>query len=219
MNFKKIIVALLFFMGSIEKGYSMGWHDSFDPEKTAQCETNVWKAYYAKELRGASVHLKSMLEQVYAMPDATNALHLNLKVVGAFAQMPQDASKEQYKTMILPLLTAALEEIKKTSTYSSFNAEILAEKELEWWVARRIPAELDTDNVGAIMAQTYAFQYGGEASVYGRAAFLRASAARYRDKCQDEYGGVKDYDWDVIQGMLVHSYTLLKSVLSGMYPE
>ena len=207
MRFSKMFMGMFLLMGLLEKGHSL------EPEKVAACETNVWRAYYAKDLGKVQEQMKLFLEQTYAMSDATKALPLYLKAVVTFGKTSQDTSKEKYTENILPLLKEALEEIKKTSVYSDFNVDSLAEKELAWWVARRFSSECNIDNVGAIMAEAYALFYGGSSEKYEKAALLRSYAARYRDNCQDQFGGVSEDDWLRIQEMLIWSYKDLKDII------
>jgi hypothetical protein len=213
MGIIKIFVRLLLVLGIIEKGYSL------EPKKIAEYETNVWKAYYAmkagdtKALEDGKIQFKLWLEQVYFLKDATEVLPLFLNAVSEFGKMPLETPKEKYDEKILPLLQKAFEKIKEISEYSAFDINSLARQELAWWVARRIPAECSPDNVGAIMAKACALFYGGDAKKYEKGANLRAYAARYRDNCQDHFGGIQEEDWQRIQEMLTWSYLKLKDAL------
>ena len=61
------------------------------------------------------------------------------------------------------------------------------------------------------MAGAYALLYGGKAENYTKAAYLRATAARYRDLCQDKFkNGINDADWKIISNLLTASYEAIK---------
>jgi hypothetical protein len=222
MKLVKIFVTLLAFIGLMEKGQSMDEkRKPMDPTLIATCETDIWKLYYHKTMPQeekvalASKNFKPMIEQAFAVSDGTSAVPSFLKAMLVFGQMPQTSTKEEYTQKILPLVVQAFEDVKKISPYNSFDTKQAAIKELDWWVARRIEAERSTDNVGNIMAEAYGLIYGGNVKTYGRSAYLRADAARYRDKCQDEFGGLTDKDWTIIQDLLLKSYVELKAVLEN----
>ena len=115
---------------------------------------------------------------------------------------------------ILPLLETTFLEIKKLSC-QNFDVKLAAEKELEWWVARRVPDKENAENIGTLMSLMYACLYGGKAENYFKAAYLRAEPARYRDLCQDRFGGrITEEDWHVIRHRLEISYQALNTIIS-----
>jgi len=206
---RKLIMSMIIGILTIGNGVAM------DSAKLAEYETGIWKAYYAKNLEQASANIKLSIEGLCGIEDATPILPSYLKAVGAFGNTPVDSSVEYYPETILPLVVDAYQEIKKVSRYSSFDPSEVATRELDWWVARRFEAKRNPENVGDIMAEAYGLFYGGDPKDFRKSAYLRAQAARYRDLCQDKFGGITEIDWDRIQKSLTDSYEELNVALEA----
>jgi hypothetical protein len=208
MQFLRLFMTLVFFIGTVGETRSI----EFIPEKVSAGEIDIWKTCYAGNLERKKMHLKSFLEQVYAIPDATKALFFYSEAMMLFNNISPVTPKEQYNETILPLLKGAFKKIKKTSSFL-FNPDLLAEKEMEWWVARRTPHQYDHQKIGAIMAQSYALLYGGLSKTYEEAALFRAFAVSYRDKFEKLPEEIFEEDWEIIQNNLLISYKKLKDIL------
>ncbi|MCA0369733.1 MAG: hypothetical protein LCH26_01340 [Proteobacteria bacterium] len=206
---RKISVLVLLTLSFLENVYACAFDD------IAPNEITVWRAYYHNDLERAQESLGTMLEKLYRIQNVKDVLPLYAKAVMAFGQAPQDTPKEVYDETVLPLLTAAFEEMRKTSPYT-FEAHLLAAAELKWWVARRNPEECSPDKIALMMAQVYALLYGGTPKNYERATLWRAYAANVRDQFQDTLKEVREEDWSKLQEMLTWSYEDLEKSLQRL---
>jgi hypothetical protein len=221
--FHKIIAAIVIGIVTTMNGTAMDSKSEYittmDPPKIAAHETAVWKLYYGKEYDKAGVSMKAWVEGAFGIPDAKDVTPLFIQTMALFGQIPQDSKKEVYQLPMLPLLETLFSQINRVSIFNFQDPAAAAQKELDWWVARRFKDELNPENVGTIMAEVYANLYGGLSQHYEKATYLRAAAARYRDLSQDKWGGSRDSDWAYIEVTLTQSYTELKKVLAADVKE
>jgi hypothetical protein len=178
----------------------------FEPTRIADLELEMWRAYYAKE----RVHLFALLvttlhEQYhYSWADAARqAFHL-ARAAATFSDL------SGHYDVVLPDLEQAYGRARNWMR-AGFDPGAVARAELAWWVARRIPGQNSTENVGRLMAEEYALLYEAPIERVARAALLRAEAARLRDE------GAPQPDWDQIGGLLRESYRALLIGLNERY--
>jgi hypothetical protein len=127
-----------------------------------------------------------------------------------FAMMPQSSSQSEYLLDVQPLLIKAYKSLKETID-ANWDPDRVAAADLSWWVARRQDNMLSPEIVGEKIGEFYKQIYGeGNQQFFARAAYLRAVSARYRDLCQDQWGGVSENDWRAIQSLLGQSYFYLE---------
>src|SRR5215831_7627790 len=119
----------------------------FDPDRTADLETDVWKAYYAKQ----KFRLFALLVQMeheqnhYSWWTATvNGFYL-ARAAATFGD-----AKSNYE-QVLPDLTRGFA-ITRDWVGGGFDPQAVATAELSWWVARRIPGQESPEHVGSLMA-------------------------------------------------------------------
>lgn len=187
-----------------------------DPEAVAALEIDAWKAYYRKDrLEMVQTLQKALQKQFHISSTAVwSDIIPNLALAAyQFSQMPMTSTTEEYNKLVLPQLTSAYEGLK-TAVGGKWDATKAAKYDLEWWILRRNSKTFHPENVGKKMAQLYRELYGDDDdSHFIRAAFLRASAARYHDLCKITWGKIYESDWQVMQDILVQSY---KELLMGI---
>jgi hypothetical protein len=163
----------------------------------------MWKAYYAKQ----NVHLFALLVRMeheqnhYSWWTATiNGFYL------ARAAARFGGSTGNYER-VLPDLTRAFG-ITRDWVGGHFDPRAVADAELSWWVARRIPGQDSPEHVGSLMAQSYALMYEVPNGDVLTAAVLRARAGQLRD------GQAASPDWTTIDTLLRQSYRDLRTALA-----
>jgi hypothetical protein len=180
-------------------------------KQVASSETKLWEAYYNKNQQQMISSLRTYLQELFSISKTekldviTNQF---VKAYATFGAIPQDAKDADYNAAVLPLLTEAYQTLK-SAVNASWAADEAAKLDLDWMISRRRVATLNPEIVAAKMANFYACLFGKNSPNLIRAAYLRAVAARYRDECQDSWGGIKQGDWQVIEHVLEQSYLQL----------
>jgi len=175
----------------------------FNPTRLADLELRMWKAYYAKDRARLFGLLVTMLHEQYRYSWATatrEAFHL-ARAAATFGD-----AKDHYE-VVLPDLEAAYA-MAKSWLDAGFEPRAVAEAELAWWVARRIPGQNSAEQVGQLIAQEYALLYESSVERVAPAALLRATAAKMRDE------QAAQPDWDRIGRLLEQSYRELHAALA-----
>jgi hypothetical protein len=175
----------------------------FNPTRLADLELRMWKAYYAKDRARLFGLLVTMLREQYRYSWATatrEAFHL-ARAAATFGD-----AKDHYE-VVLPDLEAAYA-MAKSWLDAGFEPRAVAEAELAWWVARRIPGQNSAEQIGHLIAQEYALLYETSAERMAPAALLRATAAKMRDE------QAAQPDWDRIGRLLEQSYRELHAALA-----
>jgi len=175
----------------------------FNPTRLADLELRMWKAYYAKDRARLFGLLVTMLHEQYRYSWATatrEAFHL-ARAAATFGD-----AKDHYE-VVLPDLEAAYA-MAKSWLGAGFEPRAVAEAELAWWVARRIPGQNSAEQIGHLIAQEYALLYETSVERVAPAALLRATAAKMRDE------QAAQPDWDRIGRLLEQSYRELHAALA-----
>jgi hypothetical protein len=175
----------------------------FNPTRLADLELRMWKAYYTKDRARLFGLLVTMLHEQYRYSWATatrEAFHL-ARAAATFGD-----AKDHYE-VVLPDLEAAYA-MAKSWLDAGFDPRAVAEAELAWWVARRIPGQNSAEQVGQLIAQEYALLYESSVERVAPAALLRATAAKMRDE------QAAQPDWDRIGRLLEQSYRELHAALA-----
>jgi hypothetical protein len=171
----------------------------FEPDRVADLELDMWKAYYAKQRLRLFVLLVTTLREQYgySWARAIQAGGYLARGAARFGDARGDYDR------VLPDLEAAFT-IARDWTSSSFDPRAAARAELAWWVARRTPGQDDPAIVGQRIADAYAVLYQLPVERLADAGRLRADAAHLRDL------DAAQPDWDRIQVLLRQSYRALK---------
>jgi hypothetical protein len=171
---------------------------SFDPDRTADLEVDMWKAYYDKE----TVRLFDDLviftrgQVHYSWATAGQASYHLARAASTFANL-----KDHYE-QVLPDLEQAYT-IERNWVGADFDPSAVARAELAWWVARRIPGQNSPEHVGELIAEENALIYGVSKQSVLAASILRAKAGKLRDD------GGADADWTEVSRLLHESYRAL----------
>ena len=167
----------------------------FNPDRVADLEVGMWRAYYDKE----NVRLFGLL--VLTLREQYRYTWAKAWTVGFYLARPaaQFAGMKQGYDAVLPDLTRAFA-ITKEWTSAGYDPAEVARAELAWWVARRDAGTNSVENVGALIAKLYAAFYEVPVGRVAEAGRLRAAAAALRDQ------GGRGADWPRVSDLLHQSY-------------
>lgn len=179
---------------------------SFDATLIASLEQQIWQAYYDRRLEAVEGPAISYLVNLFALSEqeAREIAPLFLKSMEVFGNISIDASDATHEEKALPSLEAYFEKLAKHMP-TGFDPKEVAKAELSWWMARRRASTRDIETVGHLMAHALGLMFAMEPRLFERAAYFRACAGRYRDKCK-EWGGVNNQDWEEVRNILESGY-------------
>jgi len=186
------------------------WGADFDPDRLAELETGMWKAYYRRQPARLYVLLiRGLREQAHASwPRALASSLLLTKAAIGFARSTGDYERFgptialAYRLLGLP---------------RDVNAEEVARWELRWWVVRREIGLAAGNAAGEAISTMYAALYQLPIDRVAEAGRLRGIAAEIRDRgaSTDPDGpmGRGDSYWPEVGRYLAESYRNLHTVL------
>jgi hypothetical protein len=190
---------------------------AFDPDRIADDEIAMWKAYYAKQKLQLFALLVRMLRAQYRYPwtRATRVAFYWARAAAVFGDAKGDYER------VLPDLERGYA-IARDWTGADFDVAAVARAELSWWVARRDAASgtgaHKVQVVGARMSELYARLYGVPKARVAEAAQLRADAADLRDRGGDRAAPGSDrnatVDWPAVSWLLHQSYRALHAAVA-----
>jgi hypothetical protein len=171
----------------------------FDPDRTAELETDMWRTYYAKDNVRLFRDLVTLLHEQnrYSWARAAQAGFYLARAAATFASI-----HEHYDAHVLPDLVTAYT-VERDWLGASFDPSAVAHAELAWWVARRISGQNSPEQVGALIADENALLYGVPRDRVLAASILRARAGRLRDDAGEHA------DWIAVSDLLHQSYRAL----------
>jgi hypothetical protein len=187
------------------------WGSDFDPDRLAELETGMWKAYYRRQpARLFGLLIRGLREQAHASwPRALASSVLLTKAAVGFARSSGDYTRfgptiaRAYRILGLP---------------SDVNVEEVARWELRWWVVRREIGLAAGTAAGEAITRLYAAIYALPESAVAEAGRLRGEAAVVRDR-----GATEDPEgprarghayWPEVARLLRRSYRELHQALS-----
>ncbi|NQT92770.1 MAG: hypothetical protein HQ559_08415 [Lentisphaerae bacterium] len=194
------LCAMAILVAAAARGETPPLVPSFDPDKVAEAETKMWKAYYSMDKAGVVAQLRTLIQQQHGVT-AQQAREIS-EAFGRSAMMFELASGN-YDVLVLPDLTKAYI-MAKAASGASFDPKKAARAELAWWVARRTPGKDSAEQVGKKIAELYTLLFGGKHRSFEKAGLLRAQAAGLRDR------GGRNADWARVQKLLQQSYRSIK---------
>lgn len=174
----------------------------FDPDRTAELEVDMWKAYYQKRNVRLFWDLVTLTHEQYRYSWA-RAGHASFHLARAAARFA--GMRSNYET-VLPDLESAYT-IARDWTGESFDPKAVAKAELAWWVARRVPGQDSPEQVGGLIADENALLYNVPRERVLEASILRARAGRLRDDGGDQA------DWAEVSRLLVQSFRSLHAAI------
>jgi hypothetical protein len=176
----------------------------FDPDRTADLELDMWRAYYGHQRVRLFKDLVTLLhdQNRYSWAkSAAAAFHL-ARAAATFSDL-----RTNYE-QVLPDLERAYT-ISRDWNRAPFDPAAVARAELAWWVARREPGQDSPAQVGALIAQENALLYDVRADEVLDASVLRARAGRLRDD------GGERADWIEVSRLLHESYRKLHEAVNA----
>ena len=188
------------------------WGTDFDPDRLADLETAMWKAYYRRQPARLFVLLvQAVREQAHAgWPRALAASLFLTKAAARFARADGDYDRfapdiaRGYRLLGLPAAT---------------DADEVARRELRWWVVRREIGLAAGAAAGEAITRLYMALYHLPESAVEDAGRLRGEAAEVRDRGAngDPDGPTapgRDY-WPEVARLLRESYRSLHATVNA----
>jgi hypothetical protein len=190
------------------------WGADFDPDRLADLETAMWKAYYRRQpARLFGLLIQGLREQAHASwPRALAAAFFLTRGAAGFARATGDYERfapdiaRGYRLLGLPRDVDAVE---------------VGRRELRWWVVRREIGLAAGAAAGEAITRLYATIYAVPEARVAEAGRLRGEAAEIRDR-----GATADPDgppgrgpayWPTVARLLRQSYAELHRALSSTY--
>jgi hypothetical protein len=197
----------------MSEGSGMGrWGADFDPDRLADLETAMWKAYYRRQpARLFGLLIQGLREQAHASwPRALAAGFFLTKGAAGFARATDGYDRfapdiaRGYRLLGLP---------------THIDAEEVARRELRWWVVRREIGLAAGAAAGEAITRLYAAIYALPESVVSEAGRLRGEAAEVRDRgANADPAGPRARGlacWPEVAQLLRRSYRELHAVLAA----
>jgi hypothetical protein len=187
------------------------WGAEFDPDRLADLETAMWKAYYRRQPARLFGHLlEGLREQGQASWPRAIAASLYLtraaarfaRSTGGYDRFVPDIARG-YRLLGLP---------------ATVDADEVARRELRWWVVRREIGLAAGQAAGDAITRLYAAIYELPETAVAEAGRLRGEAAEVRDR-----GATADSDgptgrgrayWPEVARLLRASYRCLHEALA-----
>lgn len=187
------------------------WGADFDPDRLADLETAMWKAYYRRQpVRLFGLLILGLRQQAHASwPRALAAGFFLTKGAAGFARARGDYERfapdvaRGYRLLGLP---------------HHVDAEEVARRELGWWVVRREIGLAAGAAAGDAITRLYASLYDLPESRIAEAGRLRGEAAEVRDRGasidpQGSRGRGRAY-WPEVARLLRRSYRALHDAVA-----
>ncbi len=187
------------------------WGAEFEPDRLADLETAMWKAYYRRQpARLFGLLIQGLHEQArVSWPRAIAASLFLTRAAAGFARSTGDYDRfapdvaRGYRLLGLP---------------PGVDAEEVGRRELRWWVVRREIGVSAGAAAGDAITRLYAALYGVPESTVAESGRLRGEAAEIRDR-----GATEDPDgptgrglayWPEVAHRLRRSYRSLHAALA-----
>ncbi len=191
------------------------WGADFEPDRLADLETRMWKAYYRKEpARLYGYLLQGLHEQAHASwPRAVAASLFLTKAAAQFGNTFGLADPDYDR--FAPDLARGY---RLLGLPPDVDAEEVARRELRWWVVRREIGLAAGAAAGEAITRLYATLYTVPESAVADAGRLRGEAAEVRDRgaTDDPEGptGRGAAYWPEVARLLRDSYRSLHEALA-----
>lgn len=176
---------------------------SFDPDRLADLEVDMWQAYYRQErvrlMKDLMVTLREQYNCSYA--DATRIGFRFGRAASTFANLKGDYQQ------VRPDLERGYA-LVRGCVNATFDPAAVARAELAWWIARRVPGQNSPTQVGALIGDENALLFAVDRARVLPASVLRAEAGWLRDQ------GGEHADWDRVSALLHQSYRELHAAVN-----
>jgi hypothetical protein len=182
--------------------------NTFDADAIAWLETRMWEAYYAKQDARLFILLVRLVAQQFGLP-WNRALRIALMLTRPAMHFAR--TRENYAAVI-PDIAAAYRRLQQECG-SSFDADEVAARELQWWIVHRHPSEAGEEGLTDAIAALYAAVYRLSPSAVREAAGLRAEAAMLCDEGRERDGVRGAPYWHDVGDLLQRSYRALRAAV------
>src|SRR5437868_12578759 len=183
---------------------------SFDPDELARIETDMWRAYYARQRVRLFNQMTELMRTQYNFPFLRSNSAANDAAKAAFL-FKDGHSRSDYEKA-LPNLISFYSAIRKIA-HADFHVNRAARFELEWWIVHRERQRHPPGDLARALAELPAEIYGVPAEKLMEHARLRAEAMTIRDDKAEE-GGLTESDWKRIDDLLHKSWRSLHQVVN-----
>ena len=184
---------------------------TFDADAIAWLETRMWEAYYAKQDARLFILLVRLIAQQFGLP-WRRAFSIALMLTRPAMHFAR--TRENYAAVI-PDIAAAYRRLQEECG-STFDADEVAARELQWWIVHRHPSETGEEGLTDAIAALYAAVYRLPSSTLREAARLRAQAAMLCDDGREREGVRGATYWQEVGDLLQRSYHALKIAVQPM---
>jgi hypothetical protein len=181
---------------------------TFDADRVAWLETHMWEAYYAKQDLRLFVLLVRLVAEQFGLP-WRRALVVALMLTRPAMHFAR--TRTNYEAVI-PDIAAAYARIAAECDIP-FDPQDVAERELQWWIVHRYPAQAGEEGLTEAIAALYAAVYRLPIERVRAAARLRAEAAIRCDTGRDEEGVRGASYWPTVGELLQRSYRTLSAAV------
>ena len=191
------------------------WGADFDPDRLADLETAMWKAYYRKQpARLYGYLLKGIREQAgVSWPRAILASLFWTRAAARFGNTVGETEPDYDR--FAPDIARGYRLLGLSPTV---DADEVARRELRWWVVRREIGPAAGAAAGDAITSLYAEIYGLPEAAVAEAGRLRGEAAEVRDRgATDDPDGPRGRGatyWPTVARLLRESYRSLKTAVS-----
>jgi len=188
------------------------WGAEFDPDRLADLETAMWKAYYRRQpIRLFGLLIQGLREQAHASwPRAIAAGFFLTKGAAGFARATGDY--EQFAPDIA-------RGYRLLGLSPDIDAVEVGRRELRWWVVRREIGLSAGAAAGEAITRLYAAIYAVPESAVAEAGRLRGEAAEVRDRgANADPDGPTAHEleyWPEVARLLRQSYRELHAALAA----
>lgn len=191
------------------------WGTEFEPDRLADLETRMWKAYYRRQpVRLFGLLVLALREQArVSWLRALRASLLLTRAAAGFARASADYERfapdigRAYRLLGLP---------------DGVDADEVGRRELRWWVVRREIGVTAGEAAGSAITDLYAALYELPRDRVAAAGRLRGLAAEVRDRGAESdpegAGGSGSAYWPEVARLLEESYRQLRDDLGAGAP-
>lgn len=213
---RRIVLAGLICGGALSLCLFLPWKGSiwsFDPDRLARLEADMWRHYYEGRFVALAFDLYAGVRENYRVSpwDAALTAWNAAKAARVFRSSRNREAAEQ----AIPILERAYSRLAR-ATNAAFDARRAATLELEWWQQRRehAPPEIYAQTIAQLAREIYSRE---EYPLIEAAALERAGAMAFRDA--HRHSKMSDSDWNIVAEKLTRSYHLLHEALIGKLPD
>lgn len=180
----------------------------FNPAETARLDTKMWQAYYQHRFGKLVLLLVRLMHTQFGLSwiQSIKAAYYSGHAASDFRRN----SKSKDYAGSLANLEIFYKYIRKHSL-EDFNAQKVAELELEWWLVHRYPKQ-HRQSLEAALAHTMATLYTIKSDALKNYAEYRAKAMHIRDTAT--WQTKTEPDWVEIEKQLLKSYQELKKAVT-----